>query len=233
MAEDKKQLPGISRRKFLKDAGLVVGGATVGSMAILSACTTENSTQTVTSTVTSTATTTVGAGSTVTVTQPPTTQIVETMVDPRPVFNVNGVNYPVEVEPYWSLAYILKECLGLVALKVGCDRGECGHCTVLMDGMPVYSCLVLAGDAVGKKIETSESLSMDKMHFHPIAQAFKDEMAYQCGFCTAGFMMTTKALLAETPKPTLEQVQEGLSGHMCVCSAIKRVCETVVKLGGS
>jgi aerobic-type carbon monoxide dehydrogenase small subunit (CoxS/CutS family) len=229
MAEEEKQVSGISRRKFLKDAGMVVGGATVGSVAILSAC---SGGETVTKTATVT-TTINGAGSTITVTQPPTTKVVETQVDPRPVFKVNGADYKVEIEPYWTLSHVLKESLGLVFLKIGCDRGECGHCTVLVDGMPIYSCLMLASDAVGKTIETAESLSMDKMNYHPIAQAFKEEMAYQCGFCTSGFMMATKALLAETPKPTMAQVQEGLAGHMCVCSAIKRVCETVVKLGGS
>ncbi len=207
----------VSRREFLRDAGLLVGGATVGSMAVLSACSKDPATET----------------KTVTVTTPPTTVTVEKAVDPRPLLNVNGEDIRVEFEPYWTLSHVLRESLGLTFLKIGCDRGECGHCTVLVDGKPIYSCLMLAGDAIGKKIETAESFSPDKINLHPIAQAFKDEMAYQCGFCTSGFMLATKALLAETPKPTMEQVQEGLAGHLCVCSAIKRVCETVVKLGGS
>jgi aerobic-type carbon monoxide dehydrogenase small subunit (CoxS/CutS family) len=252
MAEEKEMKPNqtvgkgkLSRRDFLKDAGLIVGGATIGSMALINACaggtttvTAPGGTSTTTATKTVTSTTTVGAGSTVTVTQPGntvTTTVTSTpaSTDSRTTFNVNGREYKVEIQPYWSLAHVLKESLGLTALKVGCDRGECGHCTVLVDGKNVYSCLMLAGDAAGKQIETAESLSMDKIHLEPIAQAFLDNMAYQCGFCTPGFMMATKALLAETPKPTMAQVQEGLSGHMCVCSAIKRVCETVVQLGGS
>jgi aerobic-type carbon monoxide dehydrogenase small subunit (CoxS/CutS family) len=171
-------------------------------------------------TVTSTVTTTVPGGS-------------DGSGDTRTAFNVNGKEYKVDIQPYWTLSHVLRECLGLTALKIGCDRGECGHCTVIVDGKNVYSCLMLAVDAAPKKIETSESLSADKIHLQPIAQAFLDKMAYQCGFCTAGFMMSTKVLLAETPKPTMAEVQEGLSGHMCVCSAIKRVCETVYSLGGA
>jgi len=243
MAEEKQPVTTaekgkLSRRDFLKDAGLIVGGAAVGSIALVNACNGgSTSTSTVTNTVTNTATTTVGtvtvpAGTTtttVTTTAPPTGN-----ADPRTAFNVNGKEYKVEIQPYWSLSHVLRETLGLTALKIGCDRGECGHCTVLVNGKAVYSCLMLAIDAVAPaKIETSESLSANKIKLDPIAQAYLDNMAYQCGFCTAGFMMSTKALLAETPKPTMAQVQEGLSGHMCVCSAIKRICETVYKLGGA
>jgi len=254
MAEEQEKKPvekaekgKISRRDFLKDAGLIVGGATIGSIALVNACggTTTvtapgaTSTKTVTSTVTSTVSG--PGGATVTITQPaqtvtatvtstPPTQVSDT----RTTFNVNGKDIKVEVQPYWSLSHVLRETMGFTMLKVGCDRGECGHCTVLVDGKPVYSCLMLAGDATApKKIETAESLSADKINLHPIAQAYLDNMAYQCGWCTSGFMLATKALLAETPKPTMQQVQEGLAGHLCVCSAIKRVCETVVKLGGS
>ncbi len=251
MAEEQEKKPvekaekgKISRRDFLKDAGLIVGGATIGSIALVNACggPTTVTGPGATKTVTTTTTVAGPGGSTVTVTAPPTTVTTTATVttttpgqvsDPRTVLKVNGKEYKVDTQPYWSLAFVLRESLGLTALKVGCDRGECGHCTVLVDGKPVYSCLMLVGDAVGKNIETSESLSADKIHLHPIAQAYLDNMAYQCGWCTAGFMMATKALLAETPKPTLQQVQEGLAGHLCVCSAIKRVCETVVKLGGS
>ena len=210
----------VSRRDFLKDAGLIVGGATIGSIALVNACGGE----TVTTTVPGpTVTTTVTGGD-----NGPT--------DTRTTFNVNGKEYKVEIQPYWSLSHVLRESLGLTALKIGCDRGECGHCTVLVNGKPVYSCLMLAVDAVAPAtIETSESLSTGKIDLHPIAQAYLDDMAYQCGFCTAGFMMTTKALLdSKGPDPlTLDQVKEELSGHLCVCSAIKRVCETVVKLGGA
>ncbi len=212
----------LSRREFLKDAGLIVGGATIGSIALVNACG-----GTTTTTVTSGTTVTV-PGATVTVTSP------SGAADPRSTFNVNGTDYKVEIQPYWSLAFVLREQLGLTALKTGCDRGECGHCTVLIDGKAVYSCLTLAAEATGgKKIETAESLSPDGMTLQPIAKAFYDNNAFQCGFCTAGIMMATKALLAETPHPTLDQVKEGLSGNLCVCSGWKKVVDTVMQLGGS
>jgi len=216
MAEEAKK--GLSRREFLKDAGLVVGGAAVGSTILASGC----KTATVTNTVTAPA---------VTVTSPPVTTTVTKTVDPRSVFNVNGTDYKIDIQPYWTLNFVVREKLGLTFTKVGCDRGECGHCTVLVDGKPMYSCMVLAQDATGKKIETAESLSPDPGNLTGIAKSFRDNEAFQCGFCTAGWMMATKALLAETPKPTIQQVKEGLSGHLCVCTAIKEICETVVKIG--
>lgn len=216
MSEEEKTKSGVSRRQFLKDAGLVVGGAAVGSTMLASACK---------------GTTTTIPAQTITVTSPPVTTTVTKTVDPRSVFNVNGKEYKMDVEPYWSLNFLLREKLGLTFTKVGCDRGECGHCTVLIDGVPLYSCMILVGDATNKKIETAESLSPDLMNLSPIAKSFRDNEAFQCGWCTAGFMMATKALLAATPKPTMQQVKEGLSGHLCVCSAIMEVCQTVVKIG--
>lgn len=230
MSEEKKKT-GLSRREFLKDAGLVVGGAAIGSVGLASACS-STSTETVTTTVanqTITVTSTAPGGSgtvttTVTATGPGGS-------DSRSVFNVNGQEYKLDIQPYWSLNFVLREKLGLTFTKLGCDRGECGHCTVLIDGVPMYSCMTLAVDAAGKQVETSESLSPDLMNLAPIAQSFRDNEAFQCGFCTAGFMMSTKALLAATPHPTMQQVKEALSGHVCVCSCIKEVCETVVKIG--
>ena len=219
--------PSLSRRDFLKDAGLVIGGATVGTTAILSACGGKTETKTITNTVTNTVTNEV----TKTVTK--TDTIVDpTDADPRLTFNVNGKEYKVEVKPYWTLDFIIREKLGLTATKLGCNSGECGHCTVLVDGTPIYSCMMLASDAAGKVIETAESLCEDLMHFDRISQAFVDNQAYQCGFCTAGFMMATKALLTKNPHPSMEEIQHELSGHVCVCSAIKRVCDTVYELGG-
>jgi aerobic-type carbon monoxide dehydrogenase small subunit (CoxS/CutS family) len=159
------------------------------------------------------------------------TTTVTNVVDPRSVFNVNGKTVKMDVQPYWSLNFVLREQMGLTFTKVGCDRGECGHCTVLIDGAAMYSCMVLAIDAANKKIETAESLSPDLGNLTGIAKSFRDNEAFQCGWCTAGFMMAAKALLAATPKPTMTQVKAGLSGHLCVCSSIKEVCETVVKIG--
>jgi len=241
--EDKIEKKGLSRREFLKDAGLVVGGATVGSMAILNACsggTTVTNTvtgagSTVTATTTKTVTTTVnatgGAAPTVTVTAPPVTTTVSS--DSRDTLNVNGTDYKVDLQPYWSLLFVLREKLMLTASKQGCDRGECGHCTVLVDGKPTLSCIMLAKSAVGKKVLTAESMSPDKMTLDPIAKAFRDNWAYQCGFCTPGTLMTTKALLTETPKPTVAQINEALSGNLCICSCYKSVVDTIKLLGGS
>jgi xanthine dehydrogenase YagT iron-sulfur-binding subunit len=227
MAEE-KDLKGLSRREFLKDAGLVVGGAAVGSLGLAAACKGSSSTDTVTKTVTATGGATT---STVTVTQPPVTTTITNVVDPRSVFNVNGNVIKMDVQPYWSLNFVLREKMGLTFTKVGCDRGECGHCTVLIDGVPLYSCMVLAIDATNKKIETAESLSPDLGNLTGIAKSFRDNEAFQCGWCTAGFMMATKALLAANPKPTMAQVKAGLSGHLCICSSIMEVCNTVVKIG--
>jgi len=215
LEETKKE--GLSRREFLKDAGLVVGGAAVGSTLIGSAC--------------KSATTTVPVTVKTTVTSPPVTTTVTNIVDPRSVFNVNGTAYKIDIQPYWSLNFVLREQLGLTFTKVGCDRGECGHCTVLVDGLPVYSCMMLAQDATNKTIETAESLSPDKANLTGIAKSFRDNEAFQCGWCTAGWMMATKALLAANPKPTIQQVRTALSGHLFICSGIKEICETVVKIG--
>ena len=231
----------ISRREFLKDAGLVVGGATVGSMAILSAC---GETKTVTKTVTSTSTltSTVGAGSTVTVTSPPTTVSVNKYICPldnqefatldalkthleanhvgaeATTLTVNGYTYGfVGLKPYTSLLHVLREKLGLFGTKSGCDMGECGACTVLMNGKPVYSCLVLAIEADGASVETVEGLSADGKTLSPVQQIFYDKDALQCGFCAPGFIMAATALKRGKPNPTLEEVKEALSGHQCTC----------------
>jgi xanthine dehydrogenase YagT iron-sulfur-binding subunit len=139
----------ISRREFLKDAGLVVGGAAVSSIGLATACSNNTSTTTLPAqTVTTTVTTPPETKTvTTTVTTPPETKV----VDPRSVFNVNGKEYKLDVEPYWSLNFLLREKLGLTFTKIACDRGQCGHCTVLIDGVPMYSCMVLVGDAVNKK----------------------------------------------------------------------------------
>jgi aerobic-type carbon monoxide dehydrogenase small subunit (CoxS/CutS family) len=228
MSEEEKKKSGLSRREFLKDAGLVVGGAAVGSLGLAASC--KGSSSTATDTVTKTVTGT-GATSTVTVTQPPVTTTVTNVVDPRSVFNVNGKTIKMDVQPYWSLNFVLREQMGLTFTKVGCDRGECGHCTVLINGVPMYSCMVLAVDAAGKTIETAESLSPDLMNLAPIAKSFRDNEAFQCGWCTAGFMMATKALLAANPHPTIQQVKAAMGGHLCVCSGAKEICETIVKIG--
>jgi aerobic-type carbon monoxide dehydrogenase small subunit (CoxS/CutS family) len=218
---------GISRRQFLRDAGFVIGGASLGSMAFLNACSSGSSTgDTVTKTVTS------GAGTTVTVTAPAVTVTGTGTGAAAPAnlvnLNVNGVDYWGVVSPEWNLAYVLREKLGLIATKRGCDWGDCGVCVVLMDGRPVMSCIVLALEASGKKLETLEGLAPKAgAKLDPIQQAFIDNDAMQCGFCTAGQIMTAKALLAFKPSPTVAEIKEFLAGTICRCGAYMGIIAAV------
>lgn len=140
--------------------------------------------------------------------------------------NVNDSVRSVEVRHHWTLLRVLREALGLTGAKRGCDRGECGACTVLLDGKPVYSCQMLALQAVGRSITTVEALG-DSDNLHPIQQAFLENDGGQCGYCTPGFVMSVKALLAETPEPTEEQIRHALSGNLCRCNAYGRIIESV------
>lgn len=215
----------ISRREFLKDAGLIVGGATVGSMTLLSACAGgETATATVTQTATKTVTQTVTqGGSTVTVT-PPTTgaEVIS--------FTVNNVKYYfTDLKPSWSLGYVLREKLGLIGTKLACNRGECGACTVIMNGKAVYSCVLLAVECEGATIETVEGLG-DAINLTGIQKAIYDTDALQCGYCAPGFLMASKALLAVKPKPTMAEVKEALSGHLCTCGNTKFYIDAVLKV---
>lgn len=224
----------ISRREFLKDAGLVVGGATLGSMGALAGCSGNgNATQTVTKTVTSggTSTTTVtatgpGASSTITVTSPAQTTSIPGLI----TLSVNGQNYNVTVQPDWSLAWVLREKLGLLGVKIGCDRGECGSCTVHVDGRTNFACMWLAVDAVGKNIITIEGLASGPT-LHKAQQNFLDAQSFQCGFCTPGMIMSAAALLNKYPKPTLDQVKLGMSGNLCYCGDHTRIVNAVMKGG--
>ncbi|HEY1204872.1 MAG: (2Fe-2S)-binding protein [Bryobacteraceae bacterium] len=129
---------------------------------------------------------------------------------------VNGKPYNLTVEPRVTLLDVLRDRLDLTGAKKVCDRGSCGSCTVLVQGKAVYSCNVLAIEARGKDIQTIESLTAEGKR-DPVIAAFVDNDAQQCGFCTPGFVMATKAFLAEHPNPTDEQVREGLGGNICRC----------------
>ncbi len=235
MLEDKEKIPseanpqnGISRRQFLANTGLIVGGAALGSMSALSAC---------------------GGTTTKTVTQ---TQYIDPysgkafdssaalkayLEQTRPAYTVvfttlqvNGNAYVLaNPEPTWTLAQVLRENLGLTGTKTGCNRGECGTCTIIMNGKAVYACMVLAVHADGAKIQTVEGLS-DGINFSGIQKAIYDTDALQCGFCAPGFIMAATALLAAKPKPTLYEVREALSGHMCTCGNTKQYVEAVLKV---
>jgi len=129
---------------------------------------------------------------------------------------INGAVRKANVEPRTTLLDTLRNELDLTGAKPVCDRATCGACTVIMDGKPVYSCSVLAIDAVGKRITTVEGLEQNGK-LHPIQQAFVDNDAQQCGFCTPGFVVACKAFLDKNPSPTPEQVQRGLGGNLCRC----------------
>ncbi|MEE9166927.1 MAG: (2Fe-2S)-binding protein [Candidatus Neomarinimicrobiota bacterium] len=130
--------------------------------------------------------------------------------------SVNGKTYKVELEPRVTLLDTLRQELDLTGAKRVCDGGTCGACTVIIDGKPVYSCSILAIDAQGKEITTVEAM-MEGDRLHPIQQAFIDNDAQQCGFCTPGFVMAAQAFLREKPHPTPEEVKTGLGGNLCRC----------------
>jgi len=138
------------------------------------------------------------------------------------VLNVNGETHTVMVEPRWTLLHVLRDRLGLTGTKPGCERGECGACTVLIDGVARYSCLTLALESAGKQVTTIEGL-MRGTELGSVQQAFRDEDGYQCGYCTPGQVMNVEGLLRKTPDPSIEQIREGVSGNLCRCGAYAHI----------
>ncbi len=145
---------------------------------------------------------------------------------------VNGNRERVEVEDRWTLNELLRDNFGLTGSKIGCNRGECGACTVLLDGEPVYSCSTLAVWADGREIVTVEGLENDG-DVSPLQQAFMDHNAPQCGFCTPGQLMTATALLDRNPRPTTAEVREAMVGNLCRCSNYNAIVEAVLAAAGS
>lgn len=139
---------------------------------------------------------------------------------------VNGRKYELEVEPRLLLVHLLREKLLLTGTHVGCDTSQCGACTVLLDGQPVSSCLLLATEVRGRPIETVEGLA-DRDRLHPIQEAFIAETAFQCSFCTPGMLLATKALLAENPDPTEEEIKDYLAGNLCRCGSYLKIIAAV------
>ena len=140
---------------------------------------------------------------------------------------VNGTTYWVHVEPWRTLVEVLRESLGLTGTKKSCNEGECGACTVLMDGKPVASCLVLAIDAQGKEIVTVEGLSEGEK-LHPLQEAFLKHGAIQCGFCTPGMVMSAKAFLDEHPTPTPTEARRAISGNLCRCTGYQQIVDSIM-----
>jgi aerobic-type carbon monoxide dehydrogenase small subunit (CoxS/CutS family) len=153
---------------------------------------------------------------------------------PVPVtLHVNGKPYQLTLEPRVTLLDALRDHLDLTGAKKVCDRGNCGACTVTLNGKAVYSCSVLAIDAQGKQIETVESLTAEGKPHDPLVAAFVDQDGLQCGFCTPGFVMASKALLDRNPDPTLEQVESGLSGNLCRCGTYMGLRKAVLQAAGA
>jgi xanthine dehydrogenase YagT iron-sulfur-binding subunit len=135
---------------------------------------------------------------------------------------INGRVNRITIEPRYTLLYVIREMLGMVATKIGCERGECGACTVLINGKPQYACMTLAVEAEGAEITTLEGL-MDGEELGTVQQAFLEEDAYQCGFCTPGQVVAMEGMLRENQNPTPEEIQEGMSGNICRCGAYKHI----------
>ncbi|MGY1633635.1 (2Fe-2S)-binding protein [Geodermatophilus sp. SYSU D01186] len=145
----------------------------------------------------------------------------------RVATTVNGV--PHEVDDVWpgeSLLYVLRERLGLPGAKNACEQGECGSCTVLLDGEPVCACLVAAGQAAGRQVGTVEGLS-DGDRLHPVQEAFVEAGAVQCGFCTPGLVVAAADLLVRVPRPTDPEIREALAGNLCRCTGYEKILDAV------
>lgn len=141
---------------------------------------------------------------------------------------VNGDKFELLVAPTRKLVDVLREDLGFTGTKKGCGEGECGACTVLMDGEPVSSCLVLAPQADGKTIVTIEGLESENGELDPVQESFMSKGAIQCGYCSPGMIMTSKALLKVNPHPTEEEVKDAISGNLCRCTGYQKIVDAVL-----
>jgi carbon-monoxide dehydrogenase small subunit len=139
---------------------------------------------------------------------------------------VNGTLYKLSVKPWATLLEVIREDLGLTGTKEGCAVGECGACTVIMNGKTVNACLVLAPEADGKEILTIEGLAKGDV-LDPVQEAFMEKGGMQCGFCTPGMIMSTKALLSDKPEPTDQEIRKGLEGNFCRCTGYTKIFESV------
>ncbi len=141
---------------------------------------------------------------------------------------VNGEDYELSIPPNRTLLEVLREDLALTGAKEGCQDGSCGSCTVLLDGKPVRSCLILAIEAEGREILTIEGLSKGE-ELHPLQEAFVNYGAVQCGFCTPGMILTAKALLDSNPDPSEEEIREAISGNLCRCTGYVKIVEAIAE----
>lgn len=143
---------------------------------------------------------------------------------------VNEKEHDLVVAVNRTLTQVLREDLRLTGTKQGCSVGDCGSCTVLLNGQPVNSCLILAVEADGQEITTIEGLARDEQ-LHPIQQAFVEHGGIQCGFCTPGMILSAKALLDKNPQPTEREIREGISGNLCRCTGYQKIVESIASVG--
>ncbi len=143
---------------------------------------------------------------------------------------INGRAYHLLVEPRWSLLYVLREEIGFTGTKVGCERGECGACTVLIDNIPRYACMTLAVEAEGMEVTTVEGL-MHGEKLGVVQRAFVEHDALQCGYCTPGQIMAVEGLLRKTPDPSFDEIRNGVSGNLCRCGAYVNIFKAAKKAG--
>ena len=145
---------------------------------------------------------------------------------------VNGIDEEVMIEPWWTLAQVLRDELHLTGTKISCEEGDCGSCTVLVDGKAVRSCIYLAMKARGKDILTIEGLREKDGKLHPLQESFLEHFAVQCGYCTPGMILTAKSLLDENPDASEEEIRAGLSGNLCRCTGYIKIVEAVLAAKG-
>jgi len=145
-------------------------------------------------------------------------------------FVLNGKGLQVEVPSHWTLLRLLREKLGLTGTKEGCGIGECGACTVLLDGMPVHACLLMAAKVEGREVQTVEGLG-SRSSLHPLQRSLIEHGAVQCGFCIPGILMSSKALLDRNPHPGRNEVKEAISGHLCRCTGYHQIVEAIEAAG--
>jgi xanthine dehydrogenase YagT iron-sulfur-binding subunit len=156
----------------------------------------------------------------------PATEVIEPAEMTKIRLLINGRRHRLLVEPRWSLLFVLREKLGLTGTKVGCERGECGACTVLINGQTRYACMTLAVEAEGKEITTLEGL-MKGEELGPVQQAFLEHDAFQCGYCTPGQIMAVEGLLRSNPNPSPEEIRRGVSGNLCRCGTYEHIFRAV------
>lgn len=148
------------------------------------------------------------------------------------ILKVNGDVYEVAVDPWRTLVEVLRDDLNLTGTKIGCQTGDCGACTVLIDGRSVTSCLTLAVEAQGRDITTIEGLAPNGVELHPLQEAFVQHGAIQCGYCTPGMILSAKHLLDRTPNPSEKDIRRGLSGNLCRCTGYNKIVEAISAAAG-